>query len=42
MLNLIETGIATSQIQLGRTLGVQPGSVNNMLKRLEKTGPGVS
>jgi len=38
VLNLIETGIATSQIQLARTLGVQPGSVNNMLKRLEKTG----
>ena len=38
VLNLIETGIATSQIQLARTLGVQPGSINNMLKRLEKTG----
>jgi predicted NBD/HSP70 family sugar kinase len=37
-LNLIETGIATSQIELARTLGVRPASVNHMLKRLEKTG----
>lgn len=37
-LNLIESGVATSQAELARTLGMRSASVHNMLKRLEKTG----
>lgn len=38
VLRLIDNGMATSQIQLARALGMRPTSVNSMVKRLEKSG----
>ncbi|MBI4025639.1 MAG: ROK family transcriptional regulator [Verrucomicrobia bacterium] len=38
VLHLIEAGLATSQHQLARVLGVGPTSVNRMVQRLERSG----
>jgi predicted NBD/HSP70 family sugar kinase len=38
VVQLIESGLATSQTQLARLLGVQPNSIHLTLKRLEKAG----
>src|SRR3990167_5872487 len=38
VLQLIETGQATSQIQLARTLHVRPPTVHGIVKRLERSG----
>lgn len=38
VLRLINTGLATSQVQLARTLGMRPTSINSMVRRLEESG----
>lgn len=38
VLQLIETGRATSQIQIGRLLGIPPNTIHGVIRRLEKSG----
>lgn len=38
VLHLIETGMATSQIQIARKLGLRPTSINRLITRLEGAG----